>query len=156
MTQPKDLYKEAKLDQVINSIHVWSLMYIHFDFVTLRDLRILINGFSAVRKMWFWRNHTLISGYSTLKSGYNTLKSGYGYVKKIVKITVICPFPNWLIIWIYDFEVNMMMHLNFCDPAVKFFPDHQKILHWNIELNNLVGVDGWVFPGHPLKFSPFC
>ena len=51
MTQPKDLYKEAKLDQVINSINVWSLMYIHLDLVTLRDLRILINGFSAVRKM---------------------------------------------------------------------------------------------------------
>jgi len=83
-------------------------------------------------------------------------KSGYGNVRKILKITVKCPFPNQLIIWIYYFEVNMMTHLNFCDPAVKFFLNHQKNSNWNIELDNLVGVGGWVFPGHPLKFSPFC
>ena len=99
-------------------------------------------------------DHTLILGYHTLKLGYHTLKSGYGNVKKIVKITVICPFSNRLIIWIYYFEVNMMTHLNFHDPAVKFFLDHQKKSHWNIELDNLVGVGGWIFPGHPLKGRP--
>ena len=95
---------------------------------------------------WFqgtiWRDHTL--------------KSGYGTGKQILKITVLRPFLNQFIIRIYHFELNMLTHLNFCDPTIKFFLDHPKNLHWNIELDNLVGVGGWVFPGHPLKFSPFC
>ena len=48
-----------------------------------------------------------------------------------------------------------MTHLDFCDPAVKFFLDDPKILHWNIELDDLVVVGGWVFPGHSLKISSF-
>ena len=26
----------------------------------------------------------------------------------------------------------------------------------NVELDNLVGVHGWIFPGHPLTIYPFC
>ena len=86
----------------------------------------------------------------------HTLKSGYGTGEKIVKITVIWPFLNQLIIRIYHFEVNMMMHLDFCDPAVKFFLNHPKKSNWNIQLDDLVGVGGWVFPGHPPKISYSC
>ena len=51
-------------------------------------------------------------------------------VKEFIKITtVIWQFPNQLIIGINHFEVNMMMHLDLCDPAVKFFLDHLKKLH---------------------------
>ena len=49
------------------------------------------------------------------------------------------------------------MHLDFCDPAVKFFLDHPKKLHQNIELDDLMGVGGFFqVRGHPLKISPFC
>ena len=49
-----------------------------------------------------------------------------------------------------------MTHLDFCYPAVKFFLDHPKELHQNVELDDLVGVGGLVLPGQPLKISPFC
>ena len=51
------------------------------------------------------------------------------YWKKIAKITVILSFLNQLIIGIYHFEVITMMHLDFCDPAVKLFLDHLKKSH---------------------------
>ena len=47
-----------------------------------------------------------------------------------------------------------MTHLNFHDPAVKFFLDQQKKLHWNIELDNLVSVGGWVFFRSPPQNIP--
>ena len=59
-------------------------------------------------------------------SWYYTQKSGYGSGLKILKITVIWLFLNWFIIRIYHFEVDIMMHLYFCDPAVKFFLDQPK------------------------------
>ena len=42
-----------------------------------------------------------------------------------------------------------MTHLDFCDPAVKFFLNHQ-----NIELDDLVGVGGF-FQVTPTKFPLF-
>ena len=39
------------------------------------------------------------------------------------------PFLNQSTIRIYYFEVNMMMHLDFCDPVVKFFLNHPKKFH---------------------------
>ena len=107
---------------------------------------------------WFqgivWRNHTLISGYHTLKSGHQTLKSWYGTGKQIFKITVKWPFLTQFIIRIYNFEVNMLMHLNFWDPTVKFFIYHPKKLH--CELEDLVGLGVCVgFSISPPQIFPF-
>ena len=67
-------------------------------------------------------------------------------VKEFIKITtVIWQFPNQLIIGINHFEVNMMMHLDFCEPTLKNC----------IEILNLTIQWVWVggFPGHLSKFS---
>ena len=59
---------------------------------------------------------------------------GKGTPQQVGNIRPI-PCPDFRI-RIYHFEVNMLMHLNFCDSAVKFFLDHPKKLHWNIELDD--------------------
>ena len=51
------------------------------------------------------------------------------YWKKIAKISVIWSFLIQLIIGIYHLEVDTITHLDFCDPAVKFFLNHPKKLH---------------------------
>ena len=105
-------------------------------------------------RVWY---HTMISWHHTLISGCQTLKSGYGTGKEIAKITVIWSFLNQLIIGIYCLEVDTITHLDFCDPAIKFFLNHPKNLHWNIELDDLVGVGWWVgFSRSSLQISSFC
>ena len=68
------------------------------------------------------------------------------------------PYPNFRVsyhIGIYHLEVVTIMHLDFCDPTVKFF---SITLKYCIEILNLMirWVWVWVFPCHPLKISPFC
>ena len=69
-----------------------------------------------------------------------------------------CLGPNWSLetrkcgktdILPYLLSMNI---LDFNDPTEKFFLNHPKKSHWNIELNNLVG---GFFPGHPLKMFPY-
>ena len=144
----------------------WSDISGHLDIRRSKNRNIFMSIPSHSQTLNKWKKHQFLSS----KSGWNCCEiKGGGGISDIFKIahtmcqvfyilvaSLIQLFLNQLIIRIYHFEVNMLMHLNFCDPAVKFFLDHPKKLHWNIDLDDLVGVGGWVFPGHPLKFSPFC
>ena len=147
---PKGLWWEALYFSAFTSSLTKYFGKISWDFLFLiKELTIL---FLAHQRMG--NIHRFKESYPEIKVSYPEIR--VLYCLKILKITVIWPFQSQLIIEIYHFDANMMTHLDFCDPTVKFFLDHLKKSHWNIELDNLVGVGGWVFPGHPLKFSPFC
>ena len=72
---------------------------------------------------------------------------------KNCKNTVIWPFPDQLIFRIYHFEVNMMTHLNFCEPTENSFSITLKNL---IEILNSMIRWLWVgFSRSPPQNFPF-
>ena len=66
------------------------------------------------------------------------------------------PYPDFRVQYpdfrIHHFEVNIMMHLDFCYPTVKFLFNHPKKIHWNIEFDDSEGVFFHIMPS---KFPHF-
>ena len=140
---PKGLWWEALYFSAFTSSLTKYFGKISWDFLFLiKELTIL---FLAHQRMG--NIHRFKESYPEIKVSYPEIR--VLYCLKILKITVIWPFQSQLIIEIYHFDANMMTHLDFCDPTVKFFLDPPKNC---IEILNLT--IWWVWVGGFFQVTP--